>query len=119
MDISYFEIDDDNHLYAKKGRGIYSDGFISCKGLDPLSFGTFGYATEAFVSQSIAELVGTAPETLDTLEEIANAISGNQGVLDVLTQSITNNTNAIATLNGYFTNGAANYAIQLKNSRYI
>lgn len=75
---SYFEVDDYNNLYAKDERGIYSNSFISCKGLDTTAVGTFGYATEAYVNSEIAKLINGAPETLDTLGELAQAIGNNQ-----------------------------------------
>lgn len=56
------------------------------------------YATQDYVSTQIANLVGSAPETLDTIYEIADQIQKNVGVLDVLTQSITTNTNNIKDL---------------------
>ena len=41
------------------------------------------YATKAFVSEEIAKVVGEAPETLDTLKEIADALSDNATMADV------------------------------------
>ena len=43
------------------------------------------YATESYVNQQISALVGAAPQTLDTLEEIANALSNNATLSDVTT----------------------------------
>jgi len=37
------------------------------------------YATTAYVDSKIAALIGAAPETLDTLEELANAIESGEG----------------------------------------
>ena len=71
------------------------------------------YATATQVDTKIAALVNAAPETLDTLGEIAEQIQANIGVLDVLTQSITTNTNNISGLQNYFTDGAANNALKL------
>ena len=36
------------------------------------------FATESFVSQKISELVDSAPETLDTLKELANALGNDE-----------------------------------------
>ena len=36
------------------------------------------YASESFVSQKISELVNSAPETLDTLKELANALGNDE-----------------------------------------
>lgn len=43
-----------------------------------------GFATVEDVEEKVAELVGSAPETLDTLGELAEAIEDNREVLDVL-----------------------------------
>ena len=44
---------------------------------------------EMHVSEKIAELVDGAPGTLDTLKEIADALKGDAGIVDTLTQKIT------------------------------
>ena len=44
---------------------------------------------ETHVSGKIAELVGGAPETLNTLKKIADALKGDAGIVDTLTQKIT------------------------------
>ncbi len=49
-----------------------------------------GVATEDFVRQQISNLVNSAPETLDTLGELATAFEENQDVVDALNSSITN-----------------------------
>ena len=45
---------------------------------------------ETHVSVKIAELVDGAPGTLDTLKEIADALKGDAGIVDTLTQQIAN-----------------------------
>ena len=45
-------------------------------------------ATTAFVSSAIANLVDSAPETLNTLGELATALSENVGVTDALNEAI-------------------------------
>ena len=45
---------------------------------------------EAHVSEKIAALVGGAPGTLDTLKEIADALNGEAGIVNTLTQQIAN-----------------------------
>ena len=45
---------------------------------------------ETHVSEKIAELVGGAPETLNTLKEIADALKGDAGIVDTLTEKIAN-----------------------------
>lgn len=47
------------------------------------------YATEDYVEESVANLVNSAPETLDTLGELASAFQENEEVVDVLNQAIT------------------------------
>lgn len=48
------------------------------------------YATKSDVSTAIADLVGEAPETLDTIEELSAALKNNADVVDVLNESIAN-----------------------------
>ena len=45
---------------------------------------------ETHVSRKIAELVDGAPGTLDTLKEIADALNGEAGIVNTLTQQIAN-----------------------------
>lgn len=47
-----------------------------------------GYATEDFVNKQVANLVGSAPETLDTIGELSEALKNNKDLVDVLTKSI-------------------------------
>lgn len=47
-----------------------------------------GYATEGYVDTKIANLVGSAPENLNTLHEIAVAFKENGDVLDTLNEAI-------------------------------
>lgn len=44
--------------------------------------------TKDYADQQIASLIGTAPETLDTIGELAEAFVNNQEVIDVLTEAI-------------------------------
>jgi hypothetical protein len=53
---------------------------------------------KTYVDNSIAELVDGAPETLDTLNEIAAALKDNADIVDVLSQSISNKQDAITDL---------------------
>ena len=53
---------------------------------------------ETHVSEKIAELVDGAPGTLDTLKEIADALNGEAGIVNTLTQQIANaKTDAVQT----------------------
>ena len=49
-----------------------------------------GYATETFVENKVADLVNSAPETLDTLGELAAAFEDNQEVVEALDGAISN-----------------------------
>lgn len=83
-------------------------------------------ATPGYVDQKIADLVGSAPETLDTLQELAEALQNDAEVIDAINASIQQKANqsdltalatrvgtaegAITTLQGYFSNGVAKKA---------
>jgi hypothetical protein len=47
-------------------------------------------ATEEYVATELANLVGTAPETLDTIEELATAFQENEDVVETLNNAIAN-----------------------------
>lgn len=47
-------------------------------------------ADQAYVQQQIAKLVGSAPEALDTIYELATALQNNQSLIDGLNQSVAN-----------------------------
>lgn len=51
-------------------------------------------ATTTYVDTKVANLVGSAPETLNTLEEVATAINNNATVVEALNSSIGNKANA-------------------------
>ena len=69
-----------------------------------------GYAKETYVNTKIADLVGTAPETLDTLGEIATALEDNSEVIDTLNQAIGTKANK-TDLNGLATETYVSNAI--------
>ena len=52
------------------------------------------YATKTYVNEAIAEVVGTAPEQLDTLKEIADKLSDDADAVAALTNSIAEKANA-------------------------
>lgn len=54
-----------------------------------------GLASTEFVEGKIQKLIGLAPETLDTLEEIANELGENETALNSLTNKITEVENKI------------------------
>jgi len=47
-------------------------------------------ADQAYVNQQIADLVGSAPEALNTVYELAAAIQNNQSIIDTLNLSVAN-----------------------------
>ena len=47
------------------------------------------YALKSDVDKSIADLVGAAPDTLDTIEELATALKNNKDIVDTLDAAIT------------------------------
>ncbi len=53
-----------------------------------------GYATEEYTDTAIANLVNSAPETLDTLGEIATAMSENADVVEALEAAVGTKANA-------------------------
>lgn len=52
-----------------------------------------GYATEEYVNTKVAELVDNAPETLNTLKEVADALNENASTAEALNQAIGNKVN--------------------------
>ena len=49
--------------------------------------------SKSYTDTKVADLVGTAPETLNTLEEVAQAIEENEGVVEALNSAIGNKAN--------------------------
>lgn len=54
------------------------------------------YALKSDVAQSIADLVGAAPDTLDTIQELAEALKNNKDIVDTLDAAITAKANQTA-----------------------
>ena len=65
-----------------------------------------GYSTEGYVDEKVAALVNGAPETLDTLDELAAALKDNADIVDVLTNSIGAKQNVIDDLDTIRANAA-------------
>ena len=53
-----------------------------------------GLASETYVNQKVADLVNSAPTTLDTLGEVATAIQNNASTVEALNSAIGNKANA-------------------------
>ena len=79
-----------------------------------------GYATITYVDEKVAALVNGAPETLDTLDELAAALKDNKDIVDVLNNSIISKQDKIDDLDSIRANASkgAN-AIQSIPSEYV
>ena len=65
-----------------------------------------GYSTEGYVDAKVAALVDGAPETLNTLDELAAALKDNADIVDVLTNSIGTKQDTISDLDTIRANAA-------------
>lgn len=70
-----------------------------------------GYATLDDVDDAITEIVGSAPETLDTLAELAEGLVANKAVVEVLNDAIVDKVNRTE-LNEYATQEYVNEATE-------
>ena len=52
------------------------------------------YATKSFVSEKVADIIGAAPEALDTLQEIAEKLGDNDDVVSSLTNTLAEKANS-------------------------
>lgn len=66
-----------------------------------------GLASTSYVDTKVANLVNSAPTTLDTLGELATALQNNQGVVNTLNNAIGNKANS-ADLSAVATSGSYN-----------
>lgn len=48
---------------------------------------------KSYTDDRITQLIGTSPENLDTIEELGDAISGNQSAIEAINNAITNKAN--------------------------
>ena len=74
-----------------------------------------GYAKETYVDNKIAALVSGAPETLDTLDEIAAALSDNKDIVSVLENSIGKKVDTSALTSNYYTESEVNALLNGKS----
>ena len=79
--------DADFELAASKNItiGLITTNYVEDKRLSQIA----NKADKTYVDEKIADLVGSAPETLDTLGELATALQENEDVINVLNQAIT------------------------------
>lgn len=80
---SYNSLDDKPKIPKKVSELENDNKYETVENTDTKIAGAKTYADEA-----IAHLVGSAPETLDTLEEVAKAIQDNETVVDALNAAI-------------------------------
>ena len=80
-EIVIYDADSTNELRIKIGDGTTT--------VSALSFSLDNQAIKAYADQKVAKLVGNAPETLDTLEELSAALNDNADILTVLNTAIT------------------------------
>lgn len=69
-----------------------------------------GYATVTYVDKEISDLIGTAPETFDTLKEIADYIEGDKTNAASMIASINTNTSSITKVKQDLATEASNRA---------
>ena len=97
---------DINNKADKTVASTSSNGLMSSadkQNLDNLVSNTAGYQTESQVDAKIAALVDSAPETLDTLNELAAALGDDPSFITTITNQIANkadNTLATTSTNG-------------------
>ena len=75
---------------------------------------------EKYTDGQVAALVGTAPETLNTIEELATAFEENKEVVDALDASITNKQDKVSdTLILVDTVTGKQHKIQIQNGQLV
>lgn len=106
LENKYALLTDLDDLASKDVATTSSNGLMSSadkQNLDDLVSNTAGYQTEAQVDAKIAALVDSAPETLDTLNELAAALGDDPSFITTITSQIANkadNTVATTSANG-------------------
>jgi hypothetical protein len=58
-------------------------------------------ATEGFVTSQISNIIGSAPEALDTLNELAEALGDNENFASTVTSSLASKADSSTSLEGY------------------
>ena len=106
LENKYALLTDLDDLASKDVATTSSNGLMSStdkQSLDNLVSNTAGYQTESQVDAKIAALVDSAPETLDTLNELAAALGDDPSFITTITNQIANkadNTVATTSTNG-------------------
>ena len=79
-----------------------------------------GYSTTSYVDNKVAALISGAPETLDTLDELAAALKDNKDIVTVLENSIASKQDKINDLDNIRANAALGAtALQSVPSEYV
>ena len=65
------------------------DGAANWKDLQYCNYSEFIKAAKKYTDDAIKKLVGTAPDTLDTIYELADALQNNKSLIDTLNDAIT------------------------------
>ena len=98
---------DKNEIPNSTSQLINDSGFITASEVPSMDLANYvtdseladkGYATSGYVDTKIAELVNGAPETLNTLDELAAALKDNKDIVDVLNNSIATKQDTISDL---------------------
>ena len=76
-----------------------------------------GYATESYVGTQIANLIASAPGTLDTLNELAEALNDDPNFATTMTNALATKITASST--DTLTNKSGNISQWTNNSNYI
>ena len=105
-------------LHAVATSGSYND--LSDKPTIPSGVNLDGLATETYVNNAISDLVANAPDALDTLNELANAINDDANVYDTLIARTASSSTLGQIKIGYSENGK-NYPVELdtNNRAYV
>ena len=76
--------------------GYATEGYVNNSIVGFITSGTLiGYATEGYVNTSVANLVASAPETLNTLNELATALGNDANFSTTITNSLSGKANLI------------------------
>lgn len=87
------DISKDLDLHDIAFSGSYND--LEDKPIGLTATNDSGFASKQFVNERIANLVGDAPEALDTLYEIAHALQDDDNVVNAILNRITNLENGV------------------------
>ena len=77
----------DNELYMVTDETYYTADEVDQK-LANVSVNLTGYAKETYVDQKVADLVGSSPDTLDTLNELASALGNDPNFATTITNQL-------------------------------